>query len=107
VLSGGGAGLGGCGLGGSGLDGEGLGGNGLGGGGGGLTTSESSSPVFASTASIRAISELKPACSELNPPSTAANESVTLLIVAACAAACSAKCAGHVGIHDRLGGELG
>jgi len=46
--------------------------------------------VFASTASTLAASELKPACSSLNPPSTAANVSVTLLIAAACAAACAA-----------------
>jgi hypothetical protein len=70
--------------------GGGRGGIGGSGGIGGLTTSESSSPVFASTASIRAASVLKPACSALNPPSTAANVSVTLLIAAACAAACSA-----------------
>jgi hypothetical protein len=71
--------------------GGGLGGGGLGGGIGGLTTSESSSPVFASTTSIRAASTPTLACSALNPPSTAANMPVTLLIAAACAVACSAS----------------
>ena len=46
--------------------------------------------MFVSTASIRAASELKPACKVLNPPSTAANVSVTLIIATACAAAWSA-----------------
>jgi len=71
----------------------------VGGGIGGLTTSESSSPVFASTASILAASVLNPACSALNPPSTAANVSVTLLIAAACTAACSA-CTSTASIRD-------
>ena len=83
---------GGNGVGGNGDAGLGLGGGaGLGGGIGGLTTSESSSPVLASTASIRAASTPTLACSALNPPSTAANVPVKLLIAAACAAACSAS----------------
>ena len=46
--------------------------------------------MVVSAALSRVENELTCVCSPLNPPSTAANVSVTLLIAAACAAACSA-----------------